>query len=477
MSLTQILILSMAALAYGLLLPARLRGWVLLLASVFGLYWLQPALPIRYLDFALPTATLILSVWIWAGVRQTAWERDDSLALALSGGMVLGIAATRYLIKDLRPTPSRPPDIVWVFLALVAMLAVFTLLDFIRRRSLKALMGVLMAGVVGIFIVLKQESLTRTLAEYLRGWGGQAVDLANPADIQWLGFSYVAFRLIHILRDRQVGKLPSLTLREHLTYILFLPALTAGPIDRAERFITDIRELPSQPLWQAPRLMEGVTRISIGLFKKFALADALALIALNATNATQITTTAGLWLHLYLYAWRLFWDFSGYTDIAIGIGILLGFRLPENFERPYLKANITAFWQSWHMTLSSWVRFYVFFPLSRSLLRLKRRPNPTLVVLIAHLSTMIVIGLWHGITVNFLIWGVWHGLGLFVHKLWSDRTRKHYRQLQQHLFRKRAWMAAGMVLTFHYVALGWVWFSLPDFSTAADVFLKLWGVW
>lgn len=477
MSLTQILILSGAALAYSLLMPARLRGWVLLLASVFTLYWLQPALPIRTLDFALPTATLILSVWIWASVRQEKWQREDSLALVLSSLLVLGIAATRYLIKDLRPTPSRPPDVVWVLLALAVMLAIAALFDQLRRRSLKAFMGALMLAVVAVFVVLKNETLSRALAEILRGWSGQAVDLADPADLQWLGFSYVAFRLIHMLRDRQVGKLPPLSLREHLTYILFFPALTAGPIDRAERFISDVRELPTQRLWQAERLGDGLTRIAIGIGKKFVLADALALIALNATNATQITTTPGLWLHLYLYAWRLFWDFSGYTDIAIGIGILLGIRLPENFERPYFKTNITAFWQSWHMTLSNWVRFYVFFPLSRALLKLKRRPSQTVVVLTAHLTTMIVIGLWHGITVNFLIWGVWHGVGLFLHKWWSDRTRKQYRELGKHPRQKQAWSVAGSILTFHYVALGWVWFSLPEFDMALKVFARLWGVW
>ena len=181
-------------------------------------------------------------------------------------------------------------------------------------------------------------------------------------------------------------------------------------------------------------------RIASGLFKKFVIADSLAQgMSLTAVNAAQATSTLGLWMLLYGYALRLYFDFAGYTDMAIGLGLLFGIRLPENFDRPYLKSNITTFWQSWHMTLSSWARFYVFTPLSRSLLRRKPRPSPTLIVLVAQIATMTTIGLWHGISWTFFIWGLWHGVGLFVHKQWSDRTRKWYRELAEKPWQKRAW--------------------------------------
>src|SRR5690606_1876327 len=179
---------------------------------------------------------------------------------------------------------------------------------------------------------------------------------------------------------------------------------------------------------------------------------------------------------LYAYTFRLFFDFSGYTDIAIGIGILYGITLPENFNRPYLKSSITAFWQSWHMTLSNWVRFYIFSPLSRWLLGQSKRPPLILVLLICHLATMIVIGLWHGITWTFLIWGLWHGLGLFIHKLWSDRTRRWYRGLQQRPRLWKGWTVAAVGLTFHFVVLGWVWFALPDAGLALAVLGGLFGL-
>ena len=206
------------------------------------------------------------------------------------------------------------------------------------------------------------------------------------------------------------------------------------------------------------------------------IADSLALIALNLTSAQQANSAGGLWLLLYAYAFRLFFDFSGYTDIAIGLGILFGIRLPENFDRPYTRQNITTFWQSWHITLSNWVRFYVFSPLSRGLLRRPHKPPTNLILFISHLSTMIIIGLWHGITWNFLIWGIWHGLGLFIHKQWADRTRRWYRARQQIPWQRRAWAFTGWFLTFHYVVLGWVWFVIPEPAAAARTLARLLGM-
>jgi D-alanyl-lipoteichoic acid acyltransferase DltB (MBOAT superfamily) len=127
------------------------------------------------------------------------------------------------------------------------------------------------------------------------------------------------------------------------------------------------------------------------------------------------------------------------------------------------------------MTLSSWARFYVFSPLSRWMLTRKPKPSPTMIVLAAQIATMVVIGLWHGVTLNFLIWGLWHGVGLFVHKQWSDRTRKWYRGLSEKPTQKRLWTALSWLITFHYVVLGWVWFALPDVSQSLHAFSILFG--
>jgi alginate O-acetyltransferase complex protein AlgI len=475
MNLLYIAIFTIGALIYAGLLPARWRQWTLFIASIFVVYRLQPDILVRYLDYIFPTMTIVISVIVWWLTRdpQNDTHREDRISFIVLVAIVIGLSLTRYLIPELRPTASRPPDTFLVILVLMIVSAIFGLI-WRLLRDWRGLLTATMLIIVLLFIVLKTAPLAAEVSAIFRSLNAQDVTLASVGDLSWLGFSYVAFRLIHILRERQMGKLPALSLREHMTYVIFFPALTAGPIDRAERFIKDWRLLSVAVMFTAPRLFEGCSRILIGLFKKFVVADPLSLFALNTNFAQQTNSTGSLWLLLYAYAFQLFFDFSGYSDIAIGIGILLGIYLPENFDRPYLKQNIAAFWQSWHITLSNWVRFYVFSPLSRAML--KRKMNALATVLVAQLATMVIIGLWHGVSRNFLVWGLWHGMGLFIHKAWSDRTRKQYLALNQHPRLKQAWTLAGIALTFHFVVLGWVWFALPDLSSALRVWLRLFGI-
>lgn len=487
MTLLDIALLTAAALTYGLFLPARWRALVLFVGSVLAVYWLQPALPVRYLDFLLPTATLLLAVagWWWTRLPaeslpetdRAAFNHENRLTLGITFALILAVSATRYLAPELRLT-SRPPEplAVALVLLLIAGFAWGSARLWWQMRGPQAALTPVLLALIGLFIALKAEPLAAGLSAVLRAWQGQDVTLAAGADLGWLGFSYVAFRLIHTLRDRQSGKLPALTLREYLTYIIFFPALTAGPIDRAERFVPDYRAAHTLKGMDAARWAAGGGRILVGLFKKFVIADTLALLALDAARAEQALTAGGLWLLLYAYGLRLYFDFAGYSDIAIGIGLLFGVRLPENFAAPYLRNNLARFWQSWHITLSSWARFYVFSPLSRWLLKRPRKPPQNIIVLTAHGATMLVIGLWHGFTLAFVLWGLWHAGGLFIHKLWSDRTRRWYISLKDKPRTKQAWTLAGVLLTFHFVTLGWVWFALPDAALAAQTFARLFGL-
>ncbi len=486
MDLTQIAVFCFGALAYNFVLPARFRQWGLMIASILAIYWLQPNLAIPYLDFALPTITIVITVIGWyltrptikndenEAAKVTALPRSDLITFGVMTAVVLGVSATRYLALELRLT-SRPPDI-WIVAIVLAVLALVTWGAIRVTGQHSRWLPIGMLAIIAIFIVTKSEFLATELSRFLRSTAGRDTSLASVADVGWLGFSYVAFRIIHTLRDRQTGTLPDLDLREYLTYVIFFPSFTAGPIDRAERFIKDFRALPDIKGVDSERIIIGSTRIAIGMFKKFVIADYIARFALNSTSADQAVSTLALWILLYGYAFLLFFDFSGYSDIAIGIGILFGIQLPENFDRPYIKNNIQAFWQSWHMSLSNWVRFYIFSPLSRNLLRRKPKPPIWLIMLICHMSTMIVIGLWHGITIPFFIWGAWHGLGLFTHKMWTDRTRKWYISLKDKPQTKQAWTLVGTVITFHFVVIGWVWFALPDINTAFSVFTRLFGI-
>jgi D-alanyl-lipoteichoic acid acyltransferase DltB (MBOAT superfamily) len=306
----------------------------------------------------------------------------------------------------------------------------------------------------------------------LRTWVGQSSAGASPVDIRWLGFSYVAFRLIHTLRDRQAGRLPAVTLRDYLNYVIFFPAISAGPIDKLQRFDKDLQK----PLiLNVEVLGNAFYRLVVGIFKKFAVADTIALIALNSQNAGQIQANGWGWIMVYAYAFQIYFDFSGYTDIAIGLGQLLGIQLPENFNRPYLKPNLTQFWNNWHMTLTQWFRAYFFNPFTRSLRTRYRTLSPTLVILITQVSTMVLIGLWHGITWNFVLWGVWHGLGLFLQNRYSDWVKPRMAQFENKPRIQKGMQVLNVILSFHFVALGWVWFALPKVTLSITVFTRLLG--
>jgi D-alanyl-lipoteichoic acid acyltransferase DltB (MBOAT superfamily) len=473
------------ALLYLFALPRAWRAWALMIASVLALYWLQPTLNVRWLDYSLPTLLLGITVGSWWLSRPdgTPATRQDAVASAVVVGLALALTVARYVeLPSALQLTSRPPEALGVLLAFaLAFGSGVTVWRVVARtpQGRARLISVALLALVGLFVLVKTEAFAVPLAGFLRLQAGNDPALASLRDLEWLGFSYVAFRLIATLRDRQTGMLPAVSLRDYVAYVVFFPSITAGPIARLEAensFLQDVQSLPDVNGRDPQRLTEGLTRIAVGVFKKFVVADSLALFALSAQNAEQAQSAVALWVMLYGYALRLFFDFSGYTDIAIGLAWLLGVRLPENFDRPYLKHNIALFWQSWHKSLSDWVRFYVYSPLSRSLLRRKPKPSTEAITLICNLATMGIIGLWHGVTLPFLVWGVWHGLGLWVHKLWSDRTRKWYISLKDKPRQKLAWTLTGWALTFHFVVLGWVWFTLPNMEIAVRVFFSLFGL-
>jgi alginate O-acetyltransferase complex protein AlgI len=472
MTLFHIAIFTAVALGHGVLLKSRGRGWLLLIASLLAVYWLQPSTPIRNLDYWLPTASIALTVITWAATRLApGLTRDDKIAFGITAGVALLVALNRYL-EYCCLIPSRPPDVLRVLigLAIIALLVFLLLPRNTASIPRTPTYYLLLTFFILLFIFIKTEPLAQTASSGLRLLNGQSAAQATPFDIRWLGFSYLAFRLIHTVRERMLGKLPDLSLQEFLIYTVFFPAFTSGPIDRVERFVKDLR---APFALTSPVVLSGGWRLMWGIFKKFAVADTLALIALNGVNAGQINTTGWMWMLLYAYAFRIYFDFSGYTDIAIGLAQLLGVKLPENFDRPYLKQNLTAFWNSWHITLSQWFRAYYFNPVTRALR--SRNWAPIAIIAFTQFTTMLLIGLWHGVTWNFVAWGVWHGLGLFIHNRWADFTKPRAMMLDNRPVLKRAAAWGGVLLTFHYVALGWVWFALPDIGLAANVMKTLFG--
>lgn len=473
MTILEVLIMCAAALLWGAVMRERSRVHFLMAASVLVMFWLQPALPLRGYDFWIPLATLLLIVmgWFFTAEEEARREKNTWTTLAFLTGVVLLIALTRYLPIDTFLTPSRPPQIQMV--AMVLAVAGLILLLPARLKLNSAVwwtaFGILL---VALFFIIKVPALAYWASYGLRALGGQSIDTARSTDLRWLGFSYVAFRVLHTVRDRQMGRLPAVTLAEYISYGIFFPSFTAGPIDRIERFIKDLRKsfVPASDEYLA-----AGQRLILGLFKKFVIADTLALIALNDTNALQIRTAGWAWILLYAYAFQIYFDFSGYTDIAIGTARLLGIQLPENFSAPYLKPNLTQFWNNWHMTLTQWFRAYFFNPVTRWV-RSWEKPMPApLMIALTQVTTMLLIGFWHGVTWNFTLWGLWHGAGLFLHNRWNDYSKVRATEWADTPLRKAILNISGLIATFHFVAIGWVFFTLSEPSAAFHVLAVLLG--
>jgi D-alanyl-lipoteichoic acid acyltransferase DltB (MBOAT superfamily) len=471
MGLTQILASILTALLVGVWTRGAARTLLLLALSILAVFWFQPAIPLRSFDFWIPSLSIFLVLLVWCITSQAgAWKsRENVVGLAVVAGAMTLVGLTRYIFPDPILTTTTPPRLTlvvgFIFLAGISITA-FTFLS--RRLAFTLTLAILL--LILILLLLKSPFLSLQTSILFRTLTNRPVESASALDLRWLGFSYIAFRLIHVLRDKQTGRLPELSLPEFAAYVVFFPSLSAGPIDRAERFAGDLRT--EFRLTQDETLLAG-QRIVLGLFKKFVIADALALIALNDALAAQVRTAGWMWIVVYAYTFQIYFDFSGYTDIAVGIARLVGITLPENFASPYTKPNLAQFWNSWHMTLTQWVRAYFFNPFNRWMRGFKSLPAWTM-LLLGQLATMLLIGLWHGITANFILWSAWHGLGLFLQNRWSDLTKTRFNTASLRL--QNALHFGGVLLTFHFVALGWVFFALSEPALSLGVLMKLFGI-
>jgi D-alanyl-lipoteichoic acid acyltransferase DltB (MBOAT superfamily) len=460
------------AIALTLLLGLAVRrgnfSYLLLTASIAIIFYFQNPTQAGAYALFVPLLTVGIAVFGWLITTSTVINRAANwIAIGLIVIVPCALYGTAVLWGDENPLLDVAlPQASTFLLGLIALAGAVSAIGlFLRwKRSL------LWAGVIlilGIFVILKAPGLNVSVFRSILN----LESIAEP--LPWLGFSYVAFRVLHTIRDRQMGKTFDAALAEYVSYAIFFPSFVAGPIDRLERFLGDLRS--PLPLNSEAWLFAG-TRIFGGLFKKFVIANGLAMISLTPKIAAGTTSPAWMWLFVYAYALQIYFDFSGYTDIAIGMARLMGIRLPENFNAPYLKPNITQFWNNWHMTLTQWFRAYFFNPVSRALRSSKINLPQGLIILLTQIVTMSLIGLWHGITINFWLWGAWHGIGLFIHNRWSDAARPRVEAWASTPARAMIVNGAGVALTFHFVAAGWVFFALPDLDQSLRVLSVLFGI-
>lgn len=276
---------------------------------------------------------------------------------------------------------------------------------------------------------------------------------AGPAAILIpLGFSYLAFELLHVVIERRRGRIPNVPLPDLLAFVFFAPARAAGPIKRFPEFTAAVQAASLS----SANVYAGVLRLLLGLAKKLLVADVL---ALTVVQSAWVSSTRQAWTLVVAFSLQIFFDFSAYSDMAIGFARMLGIELPENFRRPYLAGNIREFWERWHITLSHWVRDYVFLPAGSALFRTRLRRWPTSIAVISSLLTFLVVGAWHGAAPGFLVWGLYHGVLLSVFHLVRTRTPAW---ISDHpLYRSRMAQGLSIAVTFACVTLGWVPFMLP----------------
>jgi alginate O-acetyltransferase complex protein AlgI len=265
------------------------------------------------------------------------------------------------------------------------------------------------------------------------------------ATILPIGISFITFHFISYLVDVHRREIAPAKLLDLSLYVSFFPHLVAGPIVRAAYFLPQLAT-PRDPA--DIRMSAALALIASGLFKKVLVANLVATTLVDpAFLDPDSQSTLQLWLGMYGYAVPIFCDFSAYTDIATGIAALFGYRFPRNFDNPYRATSLRDFWGRWHISLSRWLRDYLYIPLGGS-------RGGTLRTSANLMTTMVLGGLWHGAAWTFVAWGALHGLGQVTARLWPWAVPR--------------WL--GWLLTFHVVCFGWVLFRSPDFATA-DTYL------
>jgi len=276
-----------------------------------------------------------------------------------------------------------------------------------------------------------------------------------------LGISFFVFEFIHYITDVYKGGQPIHSFPQFALFASFFPTQIAGPIKRYQDFIPQL-SLPKQ--FKSEYLGKGLELILFGLFKKVVFADNLAVIVQSTFDHPQLLSSCDMWLSVYAFAFQIYFDFSGYTDIARGSALLFGYKVPLNFNLPYLASSISDFWHRWHMSLSSWLRDYLYIPLGGS-------RGSTIATYRNLLLTMILGGLWHGASMHFMIWGAYQGLLLVMHKVFLSLVGEN--SLYKRMSTAALYKPISIFATFHLTCIGWVFFRASNMSEAIKILKSL----
>jgi alginate O-acetyltransferase complex protein AlgI len=330
------------------------------------------------------------------------------------------------------------------------------------RARAKALLVTALVGNVGVLAYFKYYDFFIDSSDGLLSVVGLDAPLAFRSIVLPVGISFYTFMAISYVVDIYRRETEPVRLSLFATYLAFFPHLVAGPIVRPSELIPQFLT-PRNP--RRVDLSRACFLIATGVFKKVVIANYLAAnIVDEVFGAPGQHSSLEILIGIYAYAVQIYADFSGYTDIAIGIALLLGFKFPQNFDGPYTAASLQDFWRRWHMTLSRWLRDYVYIPLGGN-------RGSELFTYRNLMLTMLIGGLWHGAGWTFIVWGGIHGLGLVIERL---RRGPHADDAAM-TARQRL---VGRLITFHVVCLAWIFFRADSFATAREMLTGLvtgWG--
>lgn len=388
------------------------KEFAIFFTIIFCLHWLLPWARVRvYL-------LLVASFYFYA-----AWNKELALLVCISTVM------DYFVARGMDRYTSQPVRRLLLVLSLVANLGL-------------------------LFYFKYANFFLDSLRQTLQAMGAEA-SFRPLQVILPIGISFYTFEAINYTIDVYRKKTPAeKNLANFMLFILFFPHLVAGPIVRARDFLPQVRR-PKR--WDWIRLQLGVQFFVMGLFKKWAIADRMAMYADPVFAAPEQFGTSALWLGTLAYALQIYCDFSGYTDMAIGTAHMLVYKLAQNFNMPYLACNVSDFWRRWHISLSSWLRDYLFIPLGGS----RGGEWATCRNL---MLTMVLGGLWHGANWTFVIWGFLHGLLLILHRIWRSFSQRvpALETAQQ----SPPGVALRMAITFVCVCLCWVFFRAQTLPAA-----------
>jgi D-alanyl-lipoteichoic acid acyltransferase DltB (MBOAT superfamily) len=263
-----------------------------------------------------------------------------------------------------------------------------------------------------------------------------------------LAISFFTFQQVAYLVDSYKTETQEYSFLNYCLFVTFFAQLIAGPIVHHKEMMPQFSDTNNSSL-NINNIAKGLFIFSLGLFKKIVIADNFSIWANQGFNSTQILTFLDAWATSFSYTFQLYYDFSAYTDMAIGAALMFNIILPKNFNSPYKALNIQDFWRRWHMTLSRWLKDYLYITLGGN-----RKGNSRMYLNL--LLTFIIGGLWHGAAWTFIIWGMLHGIAIIIHRLWQ--------KIDYNLPALLSWL-----ITFLFINLTWVFFRAPDLSSAMKI--------